>query len=292
LDFTSVGIGTTHVFTSKNQNAKVIVAIDNLIQSPVVSSAITSKLSTNVFTNDDILYFAGITSFFGGDLIKIGSEIMRIDAVGFGSTNAIRVRRPWLGTVVAGYSTGTLITKVSGNYNIVDNTINFVEAPYGNIPLSTSTNSPDERDWLGISASSSFQGRSFLRSGEPNTSNETYYKNYIFDDISSTFNGNKKDFALKSNGSDVPGISTENAVILINDIFQEPGLSAGYTLSENIGITSISFVGTGISSIYDANTSNLPIGGIIVSVGSSEGFGYQHGHRIEESDLCPSEKKG
>jgi hypothetical protein len=275
LDITSVGIGTTHSFTSKNQNAKVLVAIDNLIQSPVVASAVTTTLSINAYTTDDVLYFSGITSFFGGDLIKIGSEIMRIDAVGFGSTNAIRVRRPWLGTVVAGYSTGSLVTKVSGNYNIVDNTINFVEAPYGNIPLSTSTNAPDERDWVGISTSSSFQGRTFLRSGVPNTSNETYYKNYIFDDISSAFNGIRRDFTLKSNKSNVSGIYDENAIILINDIFQEPGLSAGYTLSENTGITSISFVGTGISVSYDINNSNLPVGGIIVSVGSSEGFGYQ-----------------
>ena len=275
LDITSVGIGTTHSFTSKNQNAKVIVAIDNVIQSPVVASAVTTTLAINAYTTDDVLYFAGITSFFGGDLVKIGSEIMRIDAVGFGSTNAIKVRRPWLGTVVAGYSTGSLVTKVSGNYNIVDNTINFVEAPYGNIPISTSTNAPDERDWLGISTSSSFQGRTFLRSGVPNTTNETYYKNYIFDDISSAFNGIRRDFTLKSNKSDISGISNENAIILINDIFQEPGLSAGYTLSENAGITSISFIGTGVSVSYDINNSNLPVGGIVVSVGSSEGFGYQ-----------------
>ena len=49
-----------------------------------------------------------------------------------GNDNLIRVRRPWAGTALAGYGTGTLITKVDGNYNIVDNTLNFVEAPYGN----------------------------------------------------------------------------------------------------------------------------------------------------------------
>ncbi|NDB85421.1 MAG: hypothetical protein EB127_22370, partial [Alphaproteobacteria bacterium] len=69
LDFTSVGIGTTHAFTSKNQNAKVIVAIDNLIQSPIVASAVTTTLAINAYTTDDLLYFTGITSFFGGDLI-------------------------------------------------------------------------------------------------------------------------------------------------------------------------------------------------------------------------------
>ena len=273
LDFTSVGIGSSHAFTSKNQNAKVIVAIDNLIQSPVVATAVTTTLAFNAFTNDDLLYFTGISSFYGGDLIKVGNEIMKIEGVGIGSTNSIRVRRPWLGTIVAGYSTGTLVTKITGNYNIVDNALNFVEAPYGNVPVVT--DDPDEQSWSGISTSSSFQGRSFLRSGVQNTTNETYYKNYIFDDISSRFDANKKEFTLKSNRSDVTGISAENAIILINDIFQSPGLTAGYTLTENVGITSINFVGTAVSSLYDVNTSNLPIGGIIVSVGSIGGFGYQ-----------------
>ncbi len=275
LNLTSIGVGTDHIFTSKNQNAKVIVSIDNLIQSPVVSTAITSSLATNAFTTDDIIYFAGITSFFGGDLIKIGSEIMRIDGVGIGSTNAIRVRRPWLGTVVAGYATGSLVTKVTGNYNIVDNTLNFVEAPYGNIPYGTSTNSPDERDWLGVSTNSTFHGRTFLRSGEKNSSNETYYKNYIFDDISTKFNGKEKTFELKSNYSNVIDISSENAVILINDIFQGPGLTYNYNLTESAGITSITFTGTASSTSNDVNTATIPRGGVIISVGSTEGFGYQ-----------------
>jgi hypothetical protein len=34
-----------------------------------------------------------------------------------------------------------------------------------------------------------FQGRSFIRSGIINSSDETYHKNYIFSDISSGFNG-------------------------------------------------------------------------------------------------------
>ena len=275
LNFTSVGIGSSHTFNATNQNAKVIVAIDNLIQSPVVSSAITSSLSKQLLISENVAFFTGITSFFGGDLIKIDDEIMRIDGVGIGSTNAVLLKRPWLGTTVVGHSTGSLITKVVGNYNIVDNTLNFSEAPYGNIPLSSPTNEPDEIDWTGISVSSTFQGRVFLRSGTPNSSDETYHKNYIFDDISNNFNGSEKDFTLTSSGSSVTGISNENAVILINDIFQGPGLNADYTLSENLGITSISFTGTASSVSYDVNVSTLPRGGIIVSVGSTEGFGYQ-----------------
>jgi hypothetical protein len=275
LDITSVGIGTLHRFVATNQNAKVIVALDNLIQSPIVSTATTTTLATNAFTTSDIIFFNQITSFFGGDLIKIGDEIMRIDGVGIGSTNAIQVRRPRLGTSIAGYSTGALVTKVSGNYNIVDNVLNFAEAPFGNIPLSSPTNRPDERDWVGIATGSSFQGRSFIRSGIINSSDETYHKNYIFSDISSGFNGINKTFTLTSNGTNATGIQTENAIVLINDIFQGPGLTYDYTLLESAGITSITFTGAATSVSYDVNNASIPRGGVIVSVGSTEGFGYQ-----------------
>jgi hypothetical protein len=275
LDLTSVGIGTTHTFTANNQNAKAIIAIDNIIQSPITSTAQTTILSKNVFTTDDLIYVAGITSFFGGDLIKIGNEIMKIESVGVANTNIFRVRRPWMGTTIAGYSTGTLVTKVVGNYNIIDNTLNFSEAPYGNVPLSNSTESPDERDWVGITTSSKFQGRTFLKSGISDSANETYYRNYIFDDISEQFNGKTKSFTLKSNGSNTSDISSENSIILINDIFQGPGLTNNYYLTESIGITSITFVGGATSIAYDVNTASIPAGGIIISVGSTEGFGYQ-----------------
>ena len=138
-----------------------------------VSTAVTTHTAGQVFTTDDIIEFAGITSFYGGDLIKIGNEILRIDSIGQGGNdNLIKVRRPWAGTALAGYGTGALVTKVDGNYNIVDNTLNFVEAPYGNVPLSTATNPPDSRDWVGIATGSSFEGRTFMRSGVPDSANE------------------------------------------------------------------------------------------------------------------------
>jgi hypothetical protein len=275
LDITSVGIGTLHKFTSINQNAKVVVALDNLIQSPVVSTSTTAKLVSRMFTTDDTIFVDNTISFFGGDLIKINDEIMRIDGVGIGTTNAIQVRRPRLGTEIVGHSTGALVTKVTGNYNIVDNTLNFAEAPFGKTPFSSTTNRSDERDWVGISTGSSFQGRSFMKSGIQNSSDEPYHKNYIFSDISSGFNGTSKEFTLKSNGSDVDGIENENAIILINDIFQGPGLTNDYTLTESVGITTIAFTGAATSVSYDINNASIPRGGIIVSVGSTEGFGYQ-----------------
>jgi hypothetical protein len=275
LDITSVGIGTFHKFTSINQNAKVVVALDNLIQSPVVSTSTTAKLVSRMFTTDDTIFVDNTISFFGGDLIKINDEIMRIDGVGIGTTNAIQVRRPRLGTEIVGHSTGALVTKVTGNYNIVDNTINFAEAPFGKTPFSSTTNRSDERDWVGISTGSSFQGRSFMRSGILNSTDESYHKNYIYDDISAGFNGATKEFTLKSNGNNVDGIENENAIILINDIFQGPGLTNDYTLTESVGITTIAFTGAATSVSYDVNNASIPRGGIIVSVGSTEGFGYQ-----------------
>ena len=166
-----------------------MVAIDNVIQSPLVATSVTTGISTNVTVFDETIKFSGITSFFGSDLIQIGDEIMKIEGVGIGSTNTIRVRREWLGTKAGAADTGALVTKMTGNYNIVDNALNFVEAPFGNTPIGSTTNPPDERDWTGITTSSTFQGRSFVRSGIANESDDSYHKNYIFDNINDKFNG-------------------------------------------------------------------------------------------------------
>jgi len=95
------------------------------------------------------------------------------------------------------------------------------------------------------------------------------------DDISNQFNGTQKEFTLNQNGSNITGIATDTGIILVKDIFQTPGSTNQYTMSENAGITSISFVGSAVSNTSDIRTSTVPVGGVIVSVGSTEGFGYQ-----------------
>lgn len=280
LNITSVGIGSTHLFAGKNQNTKTLISIDNVIQSPIVATSITTTLADNVRVFDDLIAFSGITSFFGGDLIKIDDEIMKITGVGIGSTNLVSVIRPWMGTGITTHSTGSPVIKIKGNYNIVDNIISFADSPYGNIPVEN-PNKFDETDYTGISTRSTFSGRVFLRSGVENTTNETYSKNYIFDDISERFNGFTSEFKLTSNGINIAGISTSNSILLLNSVFQLPSrigainVVGGYDLSESSGITSVTFVGTATSITSDINTSNLPRGGIIVSVGSTKGFGYQ-----------------
>lgn len=256
------------------------MTIDNVIQSPIVSTSTTTSTSAEVYISDANINFVGITSFFAGDMIKIDNEIMRIDSIGIGNlTNTVVVQRSWMGTGIETHGLGSIVTKIVGDYNITDNIINFVTAPYGLTPIGTITNSPDERDYLGISTHSTFSGRVFLRSGITDTENEPYYHNYIFDDISSGFVGLKTEFTLKSNSSNITGFSTSNAIILINDIFQQPSkvnLQADYSLKENLGITSISFSGfSSAFSPYDINIKNITRGGIIVSVASTGGFGYQ-----------------
>lgn len=280
LTLTTVGIGSLHTFTSKNQNTKCLISLDNYIQSPIVSTSTTTILSQTLLSNEITLTLAGITSIFGGDLLKIDNEIVKVNTVGFASTNVLLVDRGWMGTNPDNHSSLSLVTKINGNYNIVDNTIHFVEAPYGRSPIGTITNRPDERDYTGITTRSTFSGRVFIRSGIENSSNETYSKNYIFDGISDQFTGLTTSFTLRSSGQDISGISS-GCFVLINSIFQEPqrlgvvNIAGDYKINESVGITTLSFTGNISSTSYDVNTSSIPRGGVIVSVGSTQGFGYQ-----------------
>lgn len=264
IDFTSVGIGNIHYVTSKKQNSKVIILIDDVIQSPIVSTAVTSLLVDDIALLDTTLPFSGITSFFSGDLIQVDNEIMKISSVGVGSETFVEVQRPLMGTGLSTHSSNTLITKIQGNYNISENTLYFSEAPYGPIY---------DEEKGDINIRSTFQGRAFIRSGVLDSNKETYEDNYIFDDISSGFNAVRKDFNITSEGSAISGFSTSNSIVLVNSIFQSP--KNDYNLSEDLSQTELNFTGTATSALYDPNNTSVPRGGIIVSVGSSNGFGYQ-----------------
>jgi hypothetical protein len=281
FDFTSVGVGTVHKLTSTNQNSKVLIAIDNMIQSPIVSSGVTALLSQNIVF-DTRFEISGVTSISSSDLLKIDDEIVYVTDVGIGGNSNIDVRRGWMGTLAISHSTNSLVTKIVGNYNIINNTLNFSEAPHGQIPLSTTFSGPSDVDWTGITTNSTFQGRSFIRSGIENSNGNTYEDNYVFDSISDQFTGVQSSFVLKSSSSNVSGISTWNSIVLVNGIFQQPkrisdiNQNGDYDLEESAGITTITFTGSQSSPAgYDPNRSSLPLGGLIVSVGSTEGFGYQ-----------------
>jgi hypothetical protein len=264
IDFTSVGVGNNHYITATNQNAKCLILVDGVIQSPIVSTGTSSILNNELSISGTTLYFSNVNSFFSGDLIEVGDEIMKISSVGVGSTNYVEVIRSFLGTNPQTHNSSSVITKLDGNYNIIGSRIYFSEAPYG--PIYDNVNGD-------INIRSTFQGRVFLRSGIPDGTENTYEKNYIFDDISPEFDSVSKDFDIESDGQSISGFSTSNSILLVNNIFQNP--IDDYELSESSGQTQVNFTGSPTSVLYDPNNSSVPRGGIIVSVGSSPGFGYQ-----------------
>ena len=85
----------------------------------------------------------------------------------------------------------------------------------------------------------------------------------------------QNNFTIKSQNANIAGIANEGILALVNDIFQTVGNENNYELIESSGITTVSFVGTARDLTRDVGISTLPRGGMILSVGSTTGFGYQ-----------------
>ncbi len=261
FNLSAVGVGTTHAFTSGDLNSKMIVTLDNNIQSPVIQSPINTKLSFDAPTTTDFITLVGISSFYSGDVIKVGDEFMKVDTVGIGSTNQILVKRGQLNSDIVAHSANDTVTKYLGNYQIVKDSINFTDAPKG------------AKGPAGLTTTSTFTGRAFIRSGTSLGDIDTYANNHVFDTVEDQFTGIATNFILKSGGQNITGFATNSAVLLLNEIFQNP--ANDYNVVETAGITSVSFTGAGVSVSYDVNVSSIPRGGVIVSVAETSNFGYQ-----------------
>jgi hypothetical protein len=282
LILSSVGIGSTHILKSTNQNSKAIITLGGIIQSPIVATATSTTINSFVGLGSTTISFQGIGDFASGDYAKIDDEIVKVISVGIASTNSVAVNRAWVGTGIATHAANSTVYKIQGNYNIVDNTIHFVEPPKGPSPMGTVGGSPEDVDYVGITSFLNFNGRVFTRNGIKNTPNDAYYTNFVLDDISSGFNGISSTFTLKSNSQNITGIATDTGSILINEVFQVPSELTGfnraynsYTISQTAGISSIRFLGAPATQVNDVNGSGLPIGGVIVSIGYSRGYGIQ-----------------
>ena len=280
LEFTSLGIGTEQYFTAKNQLSKSLITIDNVIQSPVTSTNIKSTLSVDASLLSSTIFVDNEKLFAIGDLLEIDGEILEVRSIGIGSTNSIRVSRQFLGTKAKTHPLGSEVVKYTGNYNIVRNSIFFASNPYGGIP-DEDLDDPNETDREGLKTSSTFSGRIFLRSGVTNSSKETYSSNFVFDDISENLTGLGTGYTLKVDGTDVTGIDENNGVVLVRDIFQTPRNYGGIFNVEDCFFeddttkTELYFTGSTITDSDDPNISSVPLGGVISSVGSTEGSGYQ-----------------
>lgn len=272
LEFSELGIGTQHKLTSKNQLGKSLIAIDNVIQSPIVSSPTSSILLSDVTSFDSILQISNTDVFKSGDFIKINQEIIKINSIGFGSPSAVFVERGVLGTEESHHYSEDIVFKVQGNYNILNNTLTFSSPPFGGIPQEVGP--PNDVDYSGIKTSSTFNGRLFLRSGVINSNQETYSNNYIFDDISDNFINLSGEYELTVDGQSIDDNLVNTPIVLTRSIFQSPErdtiikVDVNYKLIQENNTTSISFIG-------DVSSSNFPIGGVISSVGSTSGIGYQ-----------------
>ena len=88
-----------------------------MIQSPIVGTGVTTSLGADFSRGETIMFTSGITSFFSGDIIRVGSatthEMMKIIAVNnAGISSAIRVHRNWMGTDLLNHSNHDVIEKM------------------------------------------------------------------------------------------------------------------------------------------------------------------------------------
>jgi len=131
IGLTTVGSGNTHTFSAIKQNSKCIISLDNIIQSPLYPRINGGTTLAAAIPNREVL-FTDAQGYQRFDLIKIGNEVMRIQTVGFGGVaNNVLVDRAWLGTTQETHTVGDAIQKVYGDYNIINDTIHFVDVPYG-----------------------------------------------------------------------------------------------------------------------------------------------------------------
>jgi hypothetical protein len=282
LNLTSYGTGTNHTFTGKKGNPRSLITIDNMIQQPIVSTSFETRLSEPVGLKDIRVKVENPEVFIGGDIFQVDNEILRVKVVGFGATNTLLVNRFWLGTLPGIHTVGTACTKLVGDYNIVDNTIHFYDPPYGPIPITPTNPKPDEVDFVGIATGSSFSGRIFNKSGQINGDNPTYSDNILLDGISEQFTGIRSEFTLTEKGVPASGISTSNLFVLVKNILQVPfdeenNPDGAFTLGQLPGgeATIIFKQSEEVANTDDINSTNLPVGGVIVSTGSTFGSGYQ-----------------
>lgn len=293
VTFTSYGLGNAHELEMFKKNEKSLITINNLIQYPISYTSLSYTLSGNggqIGASSTVFALSGITSIRLNDILKIDNEYLHVDNVGLGTTNTgpitfvgsvplVEATRGFLGSSAGIHTDSSSVRVYRGSYSISGNKIYFTQAPRGN---SLDLIFPDEQNLPRERAK--FNGRVFLRND--------YTTNRIYDDISEQFTGIAQTFRLTVQGTNTVGLGTtgRNGIVLINSIFQSPttvnNSKNNYIINENLnsGITSITFTGITSSntqniyiSDYDVNQNQLPRGGMIVSLGSSVGLGYEPG---------------
>jgi hypothetical protein len=284
ITFTSAGGGNSHELEMKEKLSKCLISVDDIIQSPLAYTPINYKLENNggnIGIANTIVCVSGISSIVSGDVLKIDDEFMKVIAIGLGPSNngpitgigtfrLLGVNRGFVGTISTSHIDGSEIRIHKGSFNIEKNTIYFTDAPKGSGLLNLNdSNLPKP--------TSSFGGRVFLRSN--------YENNLVYDDISQNFTGIGQTFELKSVGVNTVGIETGSGILLLNGVYQTPSTDNNsgnnYFFTEQSGSSNVVFTGitstdgtTLTANVFDVNQNALPRGGIIVSLGSTNGLGF------------------
>jgi hypothetical protein len=256
LDLSNYGSGE-HSLTYYSPNSSVLITVDGIIQKPLTSKLLNVSLASPVSTASTtiISVSSGISSLISNDIININNEYLLVKSIGINSTNFVEVERGFFGSLSGIHTVGASATILSGDFNIIDDTLYFSSAPYGKVGP------------VGLETGSSFSGRFFSRAFDASQSKDG---NIILDDISKSFTGiAATEFTLTSGGNTTQVLfndvnsgtdSNNNPIILINNIFQVP--QKDYIIdgsSEN----TIKFI------------SGTPKAGKITKVATTTGFGYQ-----------------
>ena len=285
INFSSAGTGNAHTLTMDKKLSKAIISIDGVAQSPIAFTKLSYTLQDNfgsVGAGETVFSLSGIGTIAAGDLIKIDDEFMKVNLVGLGTTavgpitgsgtfNLIDVTRGVVGSTAASHNDGATARVHLGSYNFVGSKIHFTEPPLGD-----NTRSFDPETLI-PEARSTFGGRVYQR--------QDYTTNTVFDNISRDFTGIGATYTLSVGGANTTGIETGSGVLFLNDIFQTPTTTNNsgniYDFVEGAtGITSVTFTGITdgsnnlILSNEDVNKNQLPRGGVIVSLGSTNGLGF------------------
>lgn len=287
VTFTSYGSGNAHKLTMNKKLERTIISIDGVVQYPIAFSPINFNLNSNGGSiSVATTYFAltGISSIKPNDILKVDDEYMRVINVGFssystgpitglGTIPVVNVSRAYVGSSATSHFDGVNARIYRGSFNIEGGQAYFTSPPLGNILSKTDKSNL-------VPAKSTFDGRVYLRSD--------YSTNQIYDNISDQFTGIGQTYRLTVQGINTTGLGTigGNGILFINDLFQTPS-TVNNTLNNfsiqenaNIGITSVVFTGITsdngqlVRSDYDVNANQLPRGGVIISLGSTDGIGY------------------
>ncbi len=135
VDITSLGTESPHTFTCDKQNAKCLISIDNVIQSPV--SVGSSVGITSVFDNNSTkIRINSIDNIKLGTILKINEELSRVTSIDYtyntspdGYDINLYRNENFLGTPnaqIVGVQTAYIM---EGNYNIEKDKIYFTSAP-------------------------------------------------------------------------------------------------------------------------------------------------------------------